>query len=150
MPSVSINKNQYQNQKEMEQALTFLKLFATVTLAAAVNWVLPLRSFIGVTLLLVCADLVTGVQAAYKRGEIIHSRGFRRTVLKFAMYSVAILAAHALESVFFPGFPMVFSISAYIAVSEFWSVLENVGTVTGTNVLESVREYLAGIVKSKK
>lgn len=146
MPSVFIIPNR---NKEMEQVVTFLKVFFTVSLAATIQWVLPLRAFIGVTLLLVCADLVTGVQAAYKRGEIIHSKGFRRTILKFTMYCTAIISAHAMESVFFPTFPMVFSISAYIASAELWSVLENVGTVTGTNVLEAIREYLAGIVKSK-
>ncbi len=147
MPSVTIRTD---CTKEMEQAITFLKLFFTVTVAAAVQFVLPLKSFIGVTLLLVVADLITGVQAAAKRGEMIHSRGFRRTVLKFSMYCVAIIGAHAMETVFFKDFPMVFSISAYIAVAEFWSLLENVGTVTGTNVLESVRKQLSGILKNSK
>lgn len=148
MPSNAINRNS--NTKDMEHIVTFLKVFATVAFAALVQFIMPLKSFIGVTMLLTLADLVTGIQAASKRGEAIHSRGLRRTVLKFAMYCVAILGAHAMQMVYFPTFPMVFSISAYIAVSEFWSVLENVGAVTGTNVLESVREYFSGIVKSKK
>lgn len=137
-------------EKEMDQVLTTLKVFFAVSIAAAVQWVLPLKSFIGVTLMLVLADLITGVQAAYKRGEIIHSRGFRRTVLKFTMYCVAIITAHSMETVFFKTFPMVFSIAAYISVAEFWSVLENVGTVTGTNVLESVRKQLSSILKNNK
>jgi hypothetical protein len=135
--------------KEMEQFETFLRLFFTVTLAALLDWVLPIRAFVGITLFLVCADLVTGIQAAHKRGEKIHSRGLRRTVLKFTMYSIAIMGAHTMQSVFFPHFPMVFSISAYIAVSEFWSVLENVGTTTGTNVLSAIREYLEKTIGKK-
>jgi phage-related holin len=144
MPSASIKPD---FQKEMEQAITTLKLVFTVTMAATVQWVLPLKSFIGAMLLLVLADLITGVHAASKRGEVVHSRGFRRTVVKFTMYCVAIVTAHAMETVFFPAFPMVFAIAAYIAATEFWSVLENVGTVTGTNVLEAVRKYLGNFLK---
>lgn len=144
MPSATVNR---EFQKEMEQVFATIKIFFAIATAAAIQWVLPLKAFVGVTLLLVLADLVTGVQAAARRGEVVHSRGFRRTVLKFTMYCVAIIAAHAMETVFFPAFPMVFTISAYIAATEFWSVLENVGTVTGTNVLEAVRRYLSDILK---
>lgn len=73
-----------------------------------------------------------------------------QAILKFTMYCVAIVTAHSMEMVFFPAFPMVFSISAYIAAAEFWSVLENVGTVTGTNVLEVVRKQLSGVLKKKE
>lgn len=136
--------------KEMEQFFSFAKLFFAVTLAAAINWLMPLAQFVGVTLFLVFGDLATGVYAAKARGEQIHSRGLRRTLLKFSMYSIAIIGAHALESVFFGTFPMVFSISAYIAVTEFWSVLENVGMITGTNVLNALRQYLEKTIIDKK
>lgn len=133
--------------KEMEAVISFLKTFGAVVTAAALNWLLPIKTFVAVTLLLVFADLITGIQAARKRSEAIHSRGFRRTALKFAMYCTAIVSAHGIEAVYFHDFPMVFTISAYVAISEFWSILENVGTVTGVNVLESVRGRLSEILK---
>lgn len=133
--------------KEMEAVISFLKTFGAVVTAAALNWLLPIKTFVAVTLLLVFADLITGIQAARKRSEVIHSRGFRRTALKFAMYCTAIISAHGIEAVYFPEFPMVFTISAYVAISEFWSILENVGSVTGVNVLESVRGRLSEILK---
>lgn len=136
--------------KEMEAIISFLKMFGAVMMAAALNWLMPIRSFVAITLFLVVADLVTGIQAARKRQEVIHSRGFRRTILKFTMYCTAIISAHGIEQVYFPAFPMVFSISAYVAISEFWSILENVGTVTGVSVLESVRGYMTGIIQPRK
>lgn len=137
------------DRKGMEHIVETLKYFAVIAFAAFVDWLLPIASFVGVTFALVGIDLATGIQAARTKGVSIHSRGLQRTVLKFLMYTAAILAANTVESVFFKGFPMVFSISAYIAVTELWSILENVGTVTGTNVLEAVREKLSEIVKKK-
>lgn len=135
--------------KDMEFPLATLKIFAATLLAALMDWLMPVKAFIVVTLLLVLADFFTGIAAARSRNESIHSKGLRRTATKFTMYTIAILGAHALQSVYFRDFPMVFAISAYISVTEFWSVLENVGSVTNTNVLEAVREQLGGILKKK-
>lgn len=140
---------QYYDKKAMENAISTVKYFVAIAFAATVDWLIPITTFVGVVLMLVVVDLITGIQAAKTRKQAVHSRGLQRTTIKFTMYTAAILAAHAVEHTFFKGFPMVFSISAYIAVTEFWSILENVGTVTGTNVLEVVREKLTEFVKSK-
>lgn len=136
--------------KEMEYILTTLKVFGITALAALLDWVMPIKTFIAITLLLVMADLFTGIAAARARQEIVHSKGLRRTALKFSMYTISIFGAHAMQTVYFKGFPMVFTISAYISVTEFWSVLENVGVVTNTNVLEAVRSQLSGFLKKEK
>lgn len=136
--------------KEMEYIITTLKVLGFTALAALLDWVMPIKTFVIITLLLVFADLFTGIAAARKREEAVHSKGLRRTITKFSMYTISILGAHSLQCVYFPNFPMVFTISAYISVTEFWSVLENVGTVTNTNVLEAARGYLSGIVKKEK
>lgn len=136
-------------QKDMEYIVTVLKVFLATTIVALLDWCVPIKGFVATTLMLVAADLFTGIAAASHRKEVIHSRGLRRSVVKFCMYMAAIFGARSLESVYFPNFPMVFTISCYICVTEFYSVLENVGTVTNTNVLESVREYLGNIVKKK-
>lgn len=136
--------------KDMEHIFSTLKFFFAIAFAATVDWLMPIYSFVGLSLMLVGIDLATGIQAARTRGAKIQSKGLQRTVLKFLMYTSAILAAHSVETVFFKDFPMTFSISAYIAVTELWSILENVGTVTGTNVLEAVREKLSEIVTKKK
>jgi phage-related holin len=133
--------------KTMTHFFTILKAFMFTTACAFFAWAMPVRDFVAVTLIIVFADLVTGIQAAKKRGELIHSKGLRRSITKFTMYVIAILAGHAVQTVYFPDFPMVFTISSYISMTEFWSVLENVGTVTGTNVLDSVREKLTTILK---
>lgn len=135
---------------EMEYILPTIKALFFVSFAALIDWLLPVKTFVGATMVLVCADLVTGIQAANKRGEIVHSKGLRRTVLKFTMYVVAMLSAHAMQTVYFPDFPMVFGISAYISATELWSILENVGTVTGVDVLSSVRGFLGKVLNKDK
>jgi phage-related holin len=124
-----------------------VKAFFFGLAAALFAHLLPLKQFVAVTLMMVVFDLISGIQAAKKRGEIIHSKGLRRSVLKFAMYCMAILGGDAIARVYFPTFPMVYAISCYICVTEFYSVLENVGTVTGTNVLSVVREQLEKVIK---
>jgi len=136
-------------QKDMEHLMYLIKAFAVSSAVAMVTYLMPLKDFIGITFFMVAADLITGVQAAKTRGEAVHSKGFRRSVTKFVMYVCAILGAHAMQDVYFKDFPMVVTISCYIAGTEFYSVLENVGTVTGTDVLSAVKNKLMDIIKPK-
>lgn len=131
----------------MEYFFASLKALVFGLIAAVVTHLLPLKQFVAVTFVMVLFDLITGIQAAKKRGEKINSSGLRRTAVKFAMYCLAIVGGHSVAAVYFPTFPMVYAISCYICVAEFWSVLENVGTVTGIDVLSSVREQLGKILK---
>jgi phage-related holin len=130
-PSIKYEKS------DMEYMLTILKAFVVLAVAAVLDWLVPVKTFVAATLLLVVADLVTGVQAARRRNEAVNSKGLRRSVLKFSMYCVAIIAAHTMQTVYFHTFPLVFGISAYISATELWSILENVGQVTGTNLLSA-------------
>lgn len=139
----SANLYKSDRKKMIEIAKNFLLILGM----AALNWLVPIRDFVLVTLLLVFFDLGTGLQAARKRGETIHSKGLRRTITKFAMYVAAIIGANAVQTVYFPQFPMVFAISAFIAATELLSVLENVGTVTGTNVAGVIRDKLLSAAK---
>lgn len=134
-------------QKMIDQFFETARAVVAIMLAAFLNWVIPVQQMVASIFLLVVADLITGLAAAKKRNEVIHSKGLRRSTLKFGMYCVAIVSCHSVETVYFKDFPVVYMVAAYIAGTELWSVLENVGTVTGTNVLNSIREYLSRTLK---
>lgn len=136
--------------KSMEHLWLLVKTFAFSTLTAAVTYLMPLKDFIGITLFIVAADLITGIQAAKVRSETVNSKGLRRSVTKFTMYTMAIISAHAMQGMYFKDFPMVVIISCYIACTEFYSVLENVGTVTGTDILSAVKSKLLEVIKTKE
>lgn len=131
------------------EGLYFVKGVIAAALAAILNYFLPVQHFVAITLGLILADLVTGIQAARKRGETIQSKGLRRSSQKFMMYCFALLSAHSIQATYFGDFPLAYTVSAYISITEFWSVLENVGAVTGTNVLEAVRGKLSEVLKHK-
>lgn len=125
---------------------TFVKSVLLIFLAALVEHLTPIKGYIGFTIFILVADLVTGVKAAKHRGEAVRSWGLRRTTNKFVMFSVAMLCALNFQNTFFPDFPLVFGVALFIARHEILSVFENVKVVTGLDIESYVREYLAEMV----
>lgn len=96
-------------------------------------------SIIGIGVL-VFADVFTGIRAAKKRGERIHSKGMSRTVGKMLYYTIAIVLSRVMELVFTPWLPIAQLTSGYIAVVEFKSNLENIAQVTGVDVWNHLKD----------
>lgn len=121
----------------------------------AYSFLLPVRPFILLCMMLVLADMFTGITAAKQRGEPINSKGMRRTVRKILGYFAAIVCVHACDYVFEVqknyGFDMAFSVAALIALTELKSVLENVSSYTGIDFWKNFTESLPDIkLKDKK
>jgi hypothetical protein len=108
----------------------------------------PLKGFILFVLFLVIFDLYTGRKAARHRGELMHSKGLKRTVLKFIMYFIALLIARGVEVVFMQGFfegSFVWTISAVICWTEVKSNFENIGEVTGNDLWKVIASKVPSI-----
>jgi phage-related holin len=115
-------------------------------LSIMTGWVLsflaPLWPFLVLMFALVLADLYSGVKAARRRKEIITSKGFRRTVEKITMYTLAIMLAHGMSVVFLPSFDLAWLPAFAICVAEIKSNFENIYSITGVDVGEEVMELL--------
>jgi phage-related holin len=111
-------------------------------IAWAGSFLAPLWPFIVFMIFLICADLITGTKAARKRKEKITSGGFRRTVEKFVLYFLAILAAEGMTQVYLPAVPLAYMVSFTIALTEFKSVLENIESATGVGLLEAIKSRI--------
>lgn len=105
--------------------------------------ILPIAQFIAIAGLLVTSDWVTGVWAAYKRHERITSKGLRRTVEKILMYSLAIFITMVVEVAFFSSHYVVAAVALYICLVELYSNLENISSITNTNIIGVVKEVVA-------
>lgn len=105
--------------------------------------ILPIAQFIAIAGLLVTSDWVTGIWAAYKRREKITSKGLRRTVEKILMYSLAIFITMVVEVAFFSSHYVVAAVSLYICLVELYSNLENISTITSTNIIGVVKDVVA-------
>ena len=114
-------------------------LFASLA-ALAVELFSTEGRLIGVVFVVVFLDTVTGVLAANRRKEVITSYGMRRTIVKLLEYLAVVIAAVTLGNSFegwlfwLPEFT-----AAYVGITEFKSVIENVGMV---DFWERVRERI--------
>jgi len=87
---------------------------------------------------LVLLDLITGLWAAHKNGEVITSQGIRRTVSKTLAYQMAVIASFIMEQQFLMGIPVVRVVSGLIAVTEFKSLMENITKITGLDFMKEM------------
>jgi phage-related holin len=113
-----------------------------------VTFLLPIWGFIALAIFLTICDAVSGMLAAKKRGEKITSRGFYRTLEKFAVYLLSIAAAAGLKTVFMsgsgvvPNIPLVEVVAGSICFNEFLSFRENVQTLTGIDILGGFKKVI--------
>jgi uncharacterized membrane protein len=126
-----------------------LKILYGITLSWLVQFISPLAPFLIFTTFLVLTDLYTGVKAARKRNEVIHSKGLRRSVTKISLYFAAILLARGMEIVFLSpkgfDFDLTYIVAGLIALTEFKSNLENISTVTGVPFWEKITEKIPSL-----
>ena len=122
----------------MEKYLGLLKPLLISLLMTALNFIMPIQKFLFLVFALVATDYWTGTRAARERGEVINSKGMRRTVQKIAMYFVAILLAQGVILTFsIPSLgelSLVSVIAGYICATEFRSNLENISSYTGNDL----------------
>ena len=83
---------------------------------------------IGIVFVMVFLDTVTGVMAASKRKEAVTSLGLRRTIVKLLEYLAVVIAAVTLGNSFESWlFWLSEFTAAYVGLTEFKSLVENVG-----------------------
>lgn len=87
---------------------------------------------------LIVADTLTGVIAAYRRGEEIKSSGLSRAITKLFVYQVVIITGFLLEKYMLAdlGVPIVKLLAGVIGVTEGKSLLENTESITGIDLLK--------------
>jgi len=88
------------------------------------------------------ADTFTGMWAAKKRGDKIHSRAMGRTITKIIMYSIAIILAHVLQVIFMSWMPIANITAGYIALVEFRSNMENIGEITNIDIWNYLKDKI--------
>lgn len=98
----------------------------------------PIAIILFTTGALVFADLFTGVFAARKRGEEIHSKKMARSISKIIFYFLAIILSRLMELAFFPQIPIANITAGYIALIEFKSNIENIGVITGIDLWKAL------------
>lgn len=98
-------------------------------------------------------DLITGLYKAKKANRPITSKGLGNTIIKMLMYSITLIACHVMDVVFLKGVALPFKISqamaGIIGITEFKSILENVGAVLGMDLWKYFKIKLEALRKSE-
>lgn len=98
----------------------------------------PIQSLLVTVGVLIAADTITGIIAAYQRGEEIRSSGLSRAIVKLFVYQVVIITGFLMEQYMLAdlGIPIVKLLSGVIAVTEGKSLIENVESITKLDLLK--------------
>lgn len=92
---------------------------------------------------LIVSDMITGMLAAKKRNEKIQSAEMRRSISKFVVYQIAIISGFLLETYMLENLlPVSKIVAGVIGMVEFKSILENVSTIVGQDILKMVLDKL--------
>jgi phage-related holin len=108
------------------------------------QFITPIGDFIFLIIFLITADLITGIWAAKKRGELINSSGFRRTFQKVVVYALCIIVAEYIRIVMFKDLQInvAYPIAILIVITEFKSISENALTITGIDIWAKIKDLL--------
>lgn len=118
--------------------LIFKVHFIAMILTYVIAFLSPIKWFMLAIGFFVVADLITGIMAERKIGNKIESKKMFRTVPKFIAYAIGIIAAHAMELLFFPDFPAAKMVSGLVAFIELKSLDENLDKLIGHSLLSSI------------
>jgi len=103
----------------------------------------PIHSVMLTTGILIFADLLLGVIAAYKRKETITSAALRRTVTKILVYQTAIVTGFLCEKFLLSGsIPVVKLAAGAIGLVEVKSIMENLNEINGSPIFNSLLSAL--------
>jgi hypothetical protein len=126
-----------------------VKLLENV-LVAIVAALAPIHAVMGTVLLLVAVDLITGIWAAYKRGDKILSAKMKRSVGKLVLYEVAVILAFFVEKYLIGDLlPALKLVSGLIGLTEFKSILENLNTISGQDLFKTILDRIASVHSPK-
>lgn len=99
----------------------------------------PIKLMLIGALVLVFADLITGVIAAYKRKEPITSKGLKKSIVKAFVYESAICLAYLAEHYLIGDFmPVTKILASLIGMTELLSCIENLQSINGSPVFAAI------------
>ena len=116
---------------------TFFKLAFT-----AVAYFSPVSSLVHLVLIFIAIDFATAMYNCWKNKVKIESNKLRKTVEKFVLYSIAILLAWGFQQEVAQWSNLCQVVSGFIAATELISIYENIGKITGLDLLSAVRDII--------
>ena len=133
-------------------AVAFFKL----AIATCIAYVAPAHDMLVGMGVLIFIDLITGIYKTVRVNGIssINANGLRKTADKMVIYPLGIIAGYILEIYWMPELPVMRISTAWFAITEVKSILENGGSILGIDAWGSIwpriKEYFDNIGKPKQ
>ena len=102
----------------------------------------PVETAVLAVIVLCFFDTITGIIAAYKRGEKITSNKGFRTIIKIVVYSILILCSHLIEKTLLDYIPLVKIATSAVALIELKSLYENASSILGLDLWKFVKQMM--------
>ena len=84
---------------------------------------------------------MTGVWKNVKKGEEFQSSKMSNTISKTVLYNIAIISAFLLEIYIIPFLPVSKIVAGFLVTTEFQSLIENIGEITGIDIWGNIKKY---------
>ncbi|MEE0060519.1 MAG: phage holin family protein [Acutalibacteraceae bacterium] len=120
-------------------------------IASILGFLEPIWALILWMLIFILSDMITGIYAAYCKGEKITSHKMQRTVIKFLMYAGSIILLEGLDVYFITYLECGLArIGATIICGiELYSIFENCYKATGNIVFKVLTQFTSSKLKEK-
>jgi len=99
---------------------------------------------------LIIVDLITGVIAAFKRGEAIKSDRLKNTAVKMLVYNLLLISSFIAEKYLTPWIPFTNIALSFLTIVEIKSLGENFQDITGANFVTYLKSYLNNKLNTPK
>ncbi len=110
----------------------------------------PIQASILAVGFLIMADLITGIAAAYKKGESIKSERLKNTAVKMLVYNLLLMSSFIAETYLTPWIPFTNITLSFLAIVEVKSLGENFHNITGINFIIYLKSYLNNKLNTPK
>jgi len=102
----------------------------------------PTTPLMVVTGMMIFFDFFTGVWKSFKREEKFSSTKMSNSISKMVLYQIAILTGFVLEIYILHGLiPISKIVAGFLATTEFQSLIENIGEITGIDIWGNIKKY---------
>ena len=118
--------------------------FWSYLFASLIGFLEPIGVLILWCLIFILADMVTGIYAAFCKGDLITSHKMQRTIVKFIMYSSSIMLLEGLDVylITFADLNLARIGATIICGIELYSIFENCYKATGNVVFKALTQFV--------
>jgi len=112
-----------------------------IFIVSMLSILIPVQPLMVVTSIMIAMDFLTGVWKNLKKGEKFSSSKMSNTISKMVLYQIAILTGFLLEIYIIPILPVSKIVAGFLATTEFQSLIENIGEITGIDIWGNIKKY---------